>query len=167
MHMYIHVHVCTFVSRTSESELISLKHIACSNINTDGYSLILHTLDCDDCTILCVHTVEHTKRVEKLLKIVTKRDIMSNLHNTLDRTKWLSKTSSLAQVNGACCNAAWKLWKVSVYVKNSVLATQQPSFASTVVVVVVVSLIPRLSRSLLRGEGCKEREPGTHCLRMR
>ena len=63
VHMYIHVHVCTFVSRTSESELISLKHIACSNINTDGYSLILHTLDCDDCTILCVHTVEHTKRV--------------------------------------------------------------------------------------------------------
>ena len=66
VHMYIHVHVCTFVSRTSESELKNkLIYIACSNINTDGYSLILHALDC---TILCVHTVEHTKRVEKLQK---------------------------------------------------------------------------------------------------
>ena len=91
--MYIHVHVCTFVSRTSVSKLISLRHIACSN--TDGCGLILHTLDCDDCTILCVHTVEHTKRVEKLLKIATKCDVTSNHHNTLDCTKWPSKTALL------------------------------------------------------------------------
>ena len=95
MYMYIHVHVCTFVSRTSVSKLISLRHIACSNINTDGCGLILHTLDCVDCTILCVPTVEHTKRVEKLLKIATKCDVTSNHHNALDCTKWLSKTALL------------------------------------------------------------------------
>ena len=34
--------------------------------------------------------------------------------------KMAIKTSSLAQMNGACRDAAWKLWKVSVYVKNNV-----------------------------------------------
>ena len=73
--MDTHVHVCTFVSRTSVSKFTSLWHITSSNINTNGCGLILHTLDCDDCTILCVPTVEHTKRVEKLLPSVTSCDV--------------------------------------------------------------------------------------------
>ena len=49
------------------------------------------------------------KRVEKFLKIATKRDITSNHHNTLNYAKWPPKNSSLAWMNGACHDAARKI----------------------------------------------------------
>ena len=61
-----------------------------------------------------------THGVENFLKIATKRDITSNHHNTLDRAKCLPKTSSLAWINIACRDAARKLSKESVYIKNNV-----------------------------------------------
>ena len=56
-----------------------------------------------------VDTVFYTKRVEKLPKIAAKCDVTSNHRNTLDHAKWPPKTSSLAQMDGACRDTARKL----------------------------------------------------------
>ena len=50
-------------------------------------------------------------------KIANTRDVTTNRCNTLDHTKWPSKTSSLARMNYACRDTARKLQKVSVYIK--------------------------------------------------
>ena len=67
----------------------------------------------DDKTTTFCYSVPH----EESRKIANKRDVMSNHCNTLDLTKRPLKTSSLAQMNGACHDTARKLQKVSVYVK--------------------------------------------------
>ena len=57
---------------------------------------------------------------EESRQIANMHDVTTNHRNTLDHAKWPSKTSSLARMNGTCCDRARKLWKVSVHVKNNV-----------------------------------------------